>query len=132
MSVWLARAGKNGENEALAIENNIVTIGWNELGDLSAANERQDLYDMFESTYPNAGKGRVANHVGQVWAFRARFKVGDLVVLPLKTQSAIAIGKITGDYQYRSDLGDSAKHTRPVEWLKTDLPRTTFDQDLLH
>ena len=132
MSVWLARAGKNGENEALAIENNIVTIGWNALGDLSSANVRQDLYDMFESTYPNAGKGRVANHVGQVWAFRARFKVGDLVVLPLKTQSAIAIGKITGDYQYRTDLGDSAKHARPVEWLKTDLPRTTFDQDLLH
>jgi len=132
MSVWLARAGKNGENEALAIENNIVTIGWNELGDLSPAKERQDLYDMFETTFPDAGKGRVANHVGQVWAFRARFQVGDLVVLPLKTQSAIAIGKITGDYQYRTDLGDSAKHTRPVEWLKTDLPRTMFDQDLLH
>lgn len=132
MSVWLARAGKNGENEALAIENNIVTIGWNELGDLSPAKERQDLYDMFETTFPDAGKGRTANHVGQVWAFRARFEVGDLVVLPLKTQSAIAIGKITGDYKFRTDLGDSAKHTRPVEWLKTDLPRTTFDQDLLH
>ena len=102
MSVWLARAGKNGENEALALENNIVTIGWNGLGDLSPAKERQDLYNMFETTFPDAGKGRVTNHVGQVWAFRARFQIDDLVVLPLKTQSAIAIGKITGDYQYLS------------------------------
>lgn len=132
MSVWLARAGRNGENEALAIENNIVTIGWSELGDLSNIEDRQGLYGVFETTYPDASKGRTANHVGQLWAFRARFEVGDLVILPLKTQSAIAVGRITGDYHYRTDLGETAKHTRSVEWLKTDLPRTTFDQDLLH
>jgi hypothetical protein len=75
---------------------------------------------------------KTRTHVGQLWAFRGRVEDGDLVVLPLKTQSAIAIGKATGPYEYRTDLGDSIRHARPVEWLVTDLPRTTFDQDLLY
>ena len=24
------------------------------------------------------------------------------------------------------------RHTRPVQWLQTDIPRTTFEQDLLY
>lgn len=54
------------------------------------------------------------------------------MVLPLKTRSAIAVGKVVGPYQHRTDLGDEIRHTRPVEWLRKDLPRTAFDQDLLY
>jgi restriction system protein len=36
-----------------------------------------------------------------------------------------------GPYEYRSDLGD-IHHTRPVDWIKEDVPRTTFGQDLLY
>lgn len=132
MSVWLVRAGRSGENEAIALERNLVTIGWNSLPDLSKVESRKDLTELYESKFPDASKGKVSNHVGQLWAFCSRINVGDLVVLPLKTQSAIAIGKVTGDYQYRDDLGDSVKHIRPVEWIQTEMPRTTFDQDLLH
>jgi restriction system protein len=63
------------------------------------------------------------------------FRVGkrcDLAVLPLKTRSAIAIGKVAGPYQYTTDLGDGVRHVRKVEWLRTDLPRTAFGQDLLY
>jgi len=40
-------------------------------------------------------------------------------------------GWVEGSYQYRPDLGD-AHHARPVKWLRTDVPRTTFRQDLLY
>jgi restriction system protein len=55
-----------------------------------------------------------------------------LVVLPLKSRSAIAIAKMVGPYQYTTEMGDGIRHIRRVEWLRTDLPRTTFDQDILH
>ncbi len=132
MAVWLVRAGKHGENEQSAIENKLVTIGWNELSDLSPFQSREALTDLFVQAHPNDSKPKVSNEVGQIWAFRGRIEEGDLVVLPLKTQSAIAIGRVAGPYNYRTDLGDSVHHTRSVEWLKTDLPRTTFDQDILH
>jgi predicted Mrr-cat superfamily restriction endonuclease len=71
------------------------------------------------------------NFVGQIWAFCGRIQSGDLVVLPLKMRSAIVIGNVAGPYQYRPDLPEDAKHTRPVTWLSIDLPRSTFDQDIL-
>ena len=132
MAVWLVRAGRRGEQEQAALDNNLVTIGRNKLPDLSAINSRDELADLYKGTYPNASSKRVSNHVGQIWAFRERISEGDLVVLPLHIQSAIAIGKVTGPYQYRTDIGDDVLHTRPVEWLVTDLPRTTFNQDLLY
>jgi restriction system protein len=107
-------------------------IGWEEMGDLSGVASRQDLEELVRTTYPDAGKGRIANWVGQLWAFRERIQVGDLVVLPLKKQSAIAIGNIAGPYAFRSDLPADTHHTRQTKWLKTDIPRSRFDQDLLY
>ena len=51
-------------------------------------------------------------------------------MLPLKTQSAIAIGKSIRDYEYRTDMGDDIRHIRHK--LNKDIPRTNFDQDLLY
>ena len=132
MAVWLVRAGKYGDAEQSALERSVVTIGWNELPDLSTVNDREELANIYRKLNPDASAGKVANHVGQVWAFRSRIEKNDLVILPLKSRSAIAIGKVIGPYQYTTEMGDGIRHIRKVEWLRTDLPRTTFDQDLLH
>ncbi len=132
MAVWLVRAGSRGEQEQIALDNNLLTIGWNDLRDLSATDSRDALADLYREVNPDASPKRVSHHVGQLWAFRARMQEGDLAVLPLHIQSAIAIGKIKGPYQYRTDLGSEVHHTRAVEWLRTDIPRTAFDQDILY
>jgi restriction system protein len=132
MAVWMVRAGKYGEREQTALEKGVVTIGWNELPDLSTVPSREALADVYRQLRPDAPSGQVANQVGQVWAFRSRIQPGDLAVLPLKTRSAIAVGKVAGPYQYTTDLGEGVHHVRRVEWLRTDLPRTAFGQDLLY
>lgn len=132
MAVWLVRAGKFGEQEQTAIDNDIVAVGWNALPDLSSIQSREDMASLYREAYPDASAPKVANEVGQLWAFHSRMEKDDLAILPLKTRSAIAIGKVTGAYEFRTDLGEGIRHTRPVKWLQTDLPRTTFDQDLLH
>ena len=90
------------------------------------------MAERYRQIHPDVTQGSISNQVGQVYAFCRRIQEGDLVVLPLKTQSAIAIGRVTGPYCFRGDLGDAVRHTRPVEWLVTDLPRTALGQDLLH
>ncbi len=132
MAVWVVRAGRRGEQEQIALDNNVVTIAWNDLPDLSAVQDREELANLYRSVYPEASPARAANQVGQIWAFRQRIKEGDLAVLPLHIQSAIAIGKVTGPYQYRTNLGSEVHHTRSVQWLRTDIPRTAFDQDILY
>lgn len=132
MSLWLVRAGAHGEQEQRALQQNVAAIGWIALPDLSAIKSRAELKNLYKKVYPDAKTGRVTNHVSQIWAFINRIQSGDLVVLPLKHQSAIAIGEVTGAYQHRIDLGSDVLHVRPVKWVRTDIPRSEFAQDLLY
>jgi restriction system protein len=132
MTVWLVRAGRYGEWETLALEQGLSVIGWEELPDLSPFSSREQMEQLVREIYPDASKGRVSNWTGQIWAFRGRMQIDDLVVLPLKKQSAVAIGRISGPYAFRSDLSSGVRHTRPTSWVKTDIPRSRFDQDLLY
>ncbi len=130
MSLWLVRAGKHGEQEQRALENNIVTIGWNELPDLSNVKTKGELAKLSSQIYPTVKNAKASSWVGQVWRFVREIQKGDLVALPLKTQSAIAIGKVEGEYEYK-ELASDIIHTRRVKWLKT-IPRSLFDQDILY
>lgn len=132
MALWMVRAGRFGEQENLALDKGIVVVGDDNINNLSGVKTREELYSLYEQAYPEAKKNTRINWVGQMWAFISRIQVGDLVVLPLKSRSAIAIGKIKGEYEYHADYPDGAHHTRPVEWLITDKPRSAFDQDLLY
>ena len=132
MAVWMVRAGKIGEREEFALENNVAVIGWDELPDLAPIDSKDQLKALMLQTYPDAKPGMIWNYVGQVWAFRGGIQAGDLVALPLKTQSAIAIGTAKGPYQYKASNPEGARHTRPVNWLRKDIPRTSFAQDILY
>ena len=130
MSLWLVRAGRHGEQEQGALDNSVVTIGWNELPDLSNLKTKDELTKLYVQVHPKAKKNQVINEVGQVWRFAREIQVEDLVALPLKTQSAIAIGKVEGPYEYK-ELTDNIKHIRRVKWIKT-IRRSAFDQDILY
>ncbi len=132
MSVWLVRAGKHGEREQLALEEDLSVIGWAEMPDLADITTREQMEALCKQRYPDSSQSRISNYVGQLWAFRGRIQKDDLVVLPVKSRPVIAIGKITGDYRYRPDLPEDARHTRPTKWLRTDIPRSAIDQDLLY
>lgn len=129
---WLARAGKAGERDAFALELGFAGGGFHEVADLSAATTREAVHDAVMKWFPDATDGKVNNFTGQLWALRSRIEVGDLVVLPVKTTSQIAIGRVTGTYQYRDDPDPNRRHVVPVEWLVTDVPRTAIHQDLLY
>lgn len=122
MAVWLVRAGRRGEREDLALQENVVVIGWQELPDLAGIQSREALEVLYRDVYPDTKPRVLINFVGQIWAFCGRIQTSDLVVLPLKMRSALAIGRVVGPYQYRPDLPEDAKHTRPVTWLSSDLP----------
>ena len=98
---------------------------------LAAATDYEGVHEIVARAFPDAKPRAVGNFAGQLWAFAVAMKVGDLVVLPRKLTSQIAIGRVTGSYEYRQ-VDNTLRHARPVEWLQTDLPRTVFEQDLLY
>lgn len=131
MSLWLVRGGKFGQRDSLSLEQGMSCIGFDEVPDLSKTKDRDGIIEILRETNPDDKEARFRNRAAQLHAFVHRMKNGDHVALPLKSKPQIAIGKVTGPYKYRDELGESC-HTRKVEWLKTDIPRTRFGQDLLY
>jgi hypothetical protein len=133
MAVWIVRAGYYGDEESTALDNNVATIHWNELPDLSGITSKDDVAELYRKANPDeTNPHHVAQQVWQVWAFRSEIKTGDLVILPLATMPhALAVGEVTGPYAYRQDLGREVRHTIPVEWFAADLPRRRLDPGLL-
>lgn len=133
MTVWMVRAGRSGEREQWALERGVTGAGFEEVADLTDAPTREQVQETVAAAYPQAKTTTVRNLAAQMWALRDRMSAGDLLVMPLKLTSHIAIGKITGNYEYRADETDpSRRHVRPVEWLVTDVPRSVVKQDLLY
>ena len=130
MTMWLMRAGKTGEREFLALEHKVAMIGWEDLPDLTPYATRGGLEALLRSAYPNQKPKTLNNWHGQIWAMRDGIKPGDLVVMPLKSRPTIAIGAVSGDYQFRTDLAEGPFHARPVDW-QAEVPRRAFDIDIL-
>lgn len=133
MAIWLIRAGSHGEYEQKFIQESRVYVTWDGLDvDLAKLKQRADLTVAMTERYPDTKPKAIMNWVSQVWPFAHEIKKGDLVVLPLKTQPAIYIGEITGEYQAAPEGPNPFFHWRPVKWIAEAVPRTHFGQDLLY
>jgi MoxR-like ATPase len=132
--VWLIRAGRDGKYEQLAIDESVCLIGWSDLGAIPRDMSREALKQRIAEIWGEHRPQSLASQAGQVFRFLHDVSVGDLVVLPLMSQSGhVAVGRVTGGYQFRDDgpfEGTDAKHTRRVEWLAARLPYERFDPDL--
>ena len=129
--VYLARAGRNGEDEDYALENSLAIIGFEKVPSLEGARDYDAVANLVKDGLPGRKPRALGNFAGQLWAFALAMQEGDIVVLPRKLTGQIAIGQVTGPYRY-DQVNKAFRHTRPVEWLRPDVPRTTFEQDLLY
>jgi restriction system protein len=128
--LWIVRAGSNGERELDAITQGKLMLGFGEVGDLSLLKSREEIAKAVQSAMPGAGENKVRNFAAQLNQFANTIAIGDLVVLPRKVTSGVAIGEIAGHYAFDPD--GLSHHTRAIKWLNEAVPRETFAQDLRH
>ncbi len=127
--LWKVVHGKYGQYEVEALQESILLIDFRITADISHAKDREALTEILREAFPEAKPKTISNFAAQVNQFVNVMQPDDLVICPIKTSSTIAIGRITGPYKPHPESGWP---TRPVQWLKTDLPRDTFKQDLLY
>lgn len=128
--LWIVRAGALGERELAAIVQSKLLPGFLQVGDLKACANRDSVLSHLQDVMPDEGKNRLRNFAAQLNQFVNLIKIGDFVVMPRKVTNGVAIGIVTGDYQFDAD--SDFKHSRAVEWREESLPRDTFKQDLRH
>jgi restriction system protein len=130
-TAWVIRSGRRGERDTWALENGYSGGGWAEVPDLTSATVRDQIARIVTSTYPGSD-ALIANYTGQLWALRGRVQPGDLLVMPMKTTKKVAIGRVTGGYEYLAAEKDpNCRHVVRVDWQRRDLPRAAIKQDLL-
>ncbi len=106
--------------------------GGAEVSDLRPYSTRDEVAHVVAETSNGATDGKISNFAGQLWALRGRIEPGDLMIMPMKTTKQIALGRVSGPYEYRAHEEDANKrHVVPVNWQHVDLPRSAVKQDLL-
>ncbi len=55
-----------------------------------------------------------------------------LIALLPKDREIVSIGEVVGAYEYRADFPVNIRHTLPIYWIEKDIPRFTFDRDILN
>ncbi|MFC1896564.1 hypothetical protein ACFL0Q_07905 [Thermodesulfobacteriota bacterium] len=130
MTLWMVRGDKYGQYQSLSLEKGFAYHG-SQVCDLSKAATREDIFEMLRNHRPEAKDAQLRSWAAQLYAIAHRIEEDDLVAMPLKNSPKIAIGKVISSYKYRTDLGE-VHHTIPVKWLRGDIPRTAFGQDLLY
>jgi hypothetical protein len=121
-SVWMVKAGRGDVHAPDALAHGVAAVEWSELGDLSAVSVGE-LQALLSEQYPDRPQSTVTRDRNELYAFVHEIEEGDLIVLPLANRR-FSVGRVTGPYQHRPDLPHDINHTRPVEWLRSDVPRS--------
>lgn len=124
--LWLVRLGKSGDGEAAALETSNLVLGFT-IDSLAAAKDREAVLAVVEKCFADLKPKTQLNFAAQLSQFCNQMQPGDLVVVPLKTTGQIAVGEVSGPYSHTAQRAVS----RPVKWLRQDMPREAFRQDLL-
>lgn len=118
-------------DDSLFLNQNIIAIGWDTIGDLSQIEPTREAYkNEYIRAYPNAKKGSVATGAGMLYRFSCEMQKGDYIVFPSKIDRKINIGIVESDY-FHDDAAAMYPNQRKVKWLR-HLPRTAFSQGALY
>lgn len=127
VKIW----GIHTMDDSLFLNQNIIAIGWDAIGDLSRIEPTREAYkNEYIRAYPNAKKGSVATGAGMLYRFSCEMQKGDYIVFPSKIDRKINIGIVESDY-FHDDTAAMYPNQRKVKWLK-HLPRTAFSQGALY
>jgi restriction system protein len=124
-NMWMVRAGEGaGYIESFQSEN-MVSIGWSEVGDMRQLASRDAFADAISSAYPGRKKGQTVMSVSQVFRFFREIKIGDDVVTYDPNSRLYWLGEILSDVKFLPEKFPALANVRAVRW------RAQISRDLL-
>ena len=112
--VWMYAPGRNASKWDTCLKNEVMSIGWEELNDLSLFNTREDIRKALQDAYgkPDAS---FMNDSLALWDFVHTMQVGDIIYAKKGAGTIIGRGIVEGDYSYDDSLEDH-NNVRKVKW----------------
>ena len=112
---WVIACGINSNQWDNFKNNNLIAIGWDNLGDLSKFKSKKEIFDKLKYER-SEGDPDPRNDALCCYDFVNSMKVNDLVFVKKGTSKLVAYGKIIGDYKYDENLSEY-RNIRSVEWI---------------
>ena len=123
--IWAIALGEGGRLWNESFEQGIISIGWDELGDLSQYDSKEAISSRLAESRGEAGRVP-SNDALCCFQFTRQMKVGDLVVAKIGRKKILGGGIITSEYIYDPQRREH-KNIRKVKWVtteKTEFPGT--------
>lgn len=122
----------NNERSLDLVGEGFVSVGWEELGDLSQIPlDRDALKSRLAAAYPSAKPGALPVWAGLLWRFMHDIQIGDYVISPRKSDRTLSFGVIDSDF-YVEPGAELHPNRRRVHWIKTGVSRDEFSKAALN
>lgn len=110
---WLLSPGENGRKWEEFFSANIMAIGWDDLGDLSSYNSKDEIEKaLLDGGIP--GK-RKYNDALACFEFVSTIKPGDIVIAKKGKKEYVGWGVVSGEYFF-DDKQTEYKNRRTIDW----------------
>ena len=126
MTMWMVRAGVGNRSFDPFMENNLVSIGWSDVGDLTQYETREAILDAVKTHWPEWKPQGHVNAAGMLYRFLNEINVGDHVITYNKQRRVYAVGTIDGEYRFDPEFDEYDPNVRPVKWIAHDISRDQF------
>lgn len=113
---WKISPGEDAWNWQACKNQGFITIGWDELGDLSGLSQQDFEKKRDELLTENPDWTKAGTE--QAWTFY-NIQKGDIIIANHGTTKILGIGKVTGDYFFIS--GERHGHRLPVKWFDLEV-----------
>lgn len=110
--VWLIAPGKNAVYWDQWRADGVMTIGWDEVGDLSKFPSQVAVRDKLREV--RGSSPDPTNAARACWQFAHDIRPGDIVYAKRGIGTIVGRGEVTSDYRYQTKKGDP--HVRSVRW----------------
>lgn len=111
---WLYAPGVGANMWDEFYDGGVMGLGWDELGDLSAYETKEDMRLRLQGLHPEENTSQ-KNSAHAVWQFAHDVKPGDIIFAKRGMSEIIGRGVVTGDYEYDED-GSEYPNLRNVDW----------------
>lgn len=120
--VWIYSPGEQSVYWNECINENIMVLGWDELGDFNVYKSKKQIKEALDKAYPTEVESSKKNDVLAIWEFKEEMREGDIVYVKKGASKIIGMGIVKSDY-YFENFRESFKHVRNVEWKVTNIEK---------
>ena len=131
--MWLIRAGKDAVYYDVFMNSQKVYLPWCGFNlDLSSFTNPKEFRTVVEKEKENSNRTSISNWAGQLYSFVRRIQIGDYVLIPTKGSHCYCLSAIIGNYQYSDGNTNGLCHSRSIQILQRNIPKSIFPQAIIY